>query len=317
MRLFLGVDGGQSSTTALIALEDGTVVGSGRGGPCNHVTAGESAARFTRVMTECVNQACASASIDPAAANFTAVCCGMSGGAEDKESLVRNILRTQHLSVVTDGEIALTGALAAKPGIIVISGTGSLCLGRNAEHKLARAGGWGYIFGDEGSAFDIARQATRSALRFEEGWGPNTALYQLLLAATNEPTANAMLHRFYSDAWPRLRVAQIAVLVDTAAAGGDPIAQAIMDQAAQSLSMLAACVRQQLFHSNEECSVSYAGGAFQSGFLLERFKQFVELSGCACVDPVYDPAAGALLEALHLCGMDLVKLKIPHAKTLH
>jgi N-acetylglucosamine kinase len=268
-------------------------------------------------MTECVNQACVSASIDPTTVTFTAVCCGMSGGAEDKEALIGNILRTEHLSVVTDGEIALTGALAGNPGIIVISGTGSLCLGRNADRKLARAGGWGYIFGDEGSAFDIARQATRAALRFEEGWGPKTALHPLLLEATNQPTANAMLHSFYSEAWPRSRVAQLAVVVDTAAESGDPVARALMEQAAQSLSMLAACVRQQIFNSTENVQVSHAGGAFQSASLVQRFKQFVELSGCSHVDPILDPACGALLEAFQLCGISLANLKIPHVKTLH
>jgi N-acetylglucosamine kinase-like BadF-type ATPase len=317
MRLFLGVDGGQSSTTAVIALEDGTVVGSGRSGPCNHVSAGEAATKFRRVLTECVNQACVAAAIDAATATFSAVCCGMSGGAEDKETLIRYILRTERLRVVTDGEIALTGALAGKPGIIVISGTGSLCLGRNLEKKLARAGGWGYVFGDEGSAFDIARQATRAALRFEEGWGPKTALHPLLLEATNQPTANAMLHAFYSDAWPRSRVAQLAVLVDNAVGTGDAVAAAIMEQAAQSLSMFAACVRQQVLNSPEDVLVSYTGGAFQSGVLLARFKQFVQLSGCVCVDPILDPAGGALLEAFQLCGIDLANLKIPHVKTLH
>jgi N-acetylglucosamine kinase-like BadF-type ATPase len=315
MQLFLGVDGGQSSTIALIAREDGTVVGSGRSGPCNHVSANEAAAKFTRVMSDCVTQACAPASIDPATVSFAGVCCGMSGGAEDKDGLIRSILRTDHLRVVTDGEIALTGAFAGMPGIIVIAGTGSLSLGRNASRKLARAGGWGYIFGDEGSAFDIARQATRAALRFEEGWGPKTDLHPMLLEASGEPTANAMLHRFYSEAWPRSRVAQFAMLVDAATMQGDAIARAIMDQAAQSLCMLAACVREQIFPVGEDVKVSYAGGAFRSGFLLERFRRFVELSGCTCVDPVLDPASGALLDAFRLCGIDLANLKVPHVKT--
>lgn len=305
MRLFLGVNGGQSSTVALIARDDGLVVGSGKSGPCNHVSANEAAARFTRVMSDCVNQACVSAAVDPLAVNFSAVCCGMSGGPEDKAQLIRNLLQTEHLRVVTDGEIALTGALSGKPGIIVISGTGSICFGRNTAGQLARAGGWGYIFGDEGSAFDIARRATRAALRFEEGWGPKTALHQILLDATNAPNANAMLHQFYSEAWPRARVAEMAALVNAAATGGDTVARAILDQAATSLATLAACVRRNVFDSNAAVRVSYVGGVFQSGFLLDRFQQLVNLSGCTCSPPDFSPAAGALIEAFQLCGLDV------------
>lgn len=310
MRLFLGVDGGQSSTIALIAREDGEVVGSGESGPCNHVTANEAVAKFSRVIAECVNRACASASIDSKTVTFDAVCCGMSGGAEDKEALLRGLLRTDHMSVISDGEIALTGAMGGEPGIIVIAGTGSICFGRNGSRELARAGGWGYIFGDEGSAFDIARQATRAALRYEEGWGSSTALHHMLLQATGEPSANAMLHRFYSETWPRSRVAGLAVVVDAAATSGDAVAQALMSQAAQSLSMLAACVREQIFTQTETIRISYAGGAFRSRRLRESFRRFVDLSGYVCIDPIFDPAGGALLEAFRLCGLD-AKLKIP------
>jgi len=312
--VFLGIDGGQSSTMALIAREDGRVIGAGRSGPCNHISTDEAAAKFSRVVADCVDQACRSASLDPADVSFTSVCCGMSGGPGDKETLIRNLLRTEYLSVVTDGEIALTGALSGKPGIIVIAGTGSICYGRNAAGKLVRAGGWGYIFGDEGSAFDIVRQALRAALRFEEGWGPATELHATLLEACREGTANAVLHQFYSEVWPRSRVAQLAGLVDSAAERGDAVARAILEQAGQSLSTLAACVREQLFESEDDVRISFAGGVFRSRFVRQRFQSLIELSGLECVAPDHNPAGGALLEAFQLAGLKVTLSGIPEMK---
>jgi N-acetylglucosamine kinase-like BadF-type ATPase len=93
------------------------------------------------------------------------------------------VLPAAHLEVTNDAVIALAGASAGGPGIITISGTGSIALGRNAEGRGARAGGWGYVFGDEGSGFDVARQAVRAALRMEEGWGPATCLRGVLMEA--------------------------------------------------------------------------------------------------------------------------------------
>src|SRR5258706_176871 len=79
--------------------------------------------------------------------------------------------------------------------------------------RAARAGGWGYIFGDEGGGFDITRQALRAALRFEEGWGPATALRVMLLQATGARDANDALHRFYTQEYPRPRIASFSRLV--------------------------------------------------------------------------------------------------------
>src|SRR5690348_9618649 len=206
MRLFLGVDGGQSSTTALIGDETGRVLGTGSGGPCNHAAAAEGRAKLERAVHESVIAACAQASLDPAGVRFETACFGMSGGPDDKRSILRELVHADRLIVTTDAEIALSGAVEAGQGIIVIGGTGSIALGRRAGARLVRAGGWGYIFGDEGSAFDIVRQAVRAALRMEEGWGPATTLREALLEATGARDSNDLMHLFYTPDWPRTRV---------------------------------------------------------------------------------------------------------------
>ncbi|HZT33983.1 MAG TPA: BadF/BadG/BcrA/BcrD ATPase family protein [Bryobacteraceae bacterium] len=313
--LFLGVDGGQSSTTALIGDEAGQVLGAGVGGPCNHVGPAEARRKFTAAMEECVGAACAQAGLDRRTVRFAVACFGMSGGPADKEGILAEILPANRLIVTTDAVIALSGATAGEPGIITISGTGSIAFGRNAAGRTARVGGWGHIFGDEGSGFDIARQALRAALRMEEGWGADTALRGLLLAETGAADANDMLHLFYTEAWPRSRVARLATLVDQAARAADTVALELLHNAAQQLAVFTASVRRQLFQPGEPVAVAYIGGVFGSGVLLERYRQLVELEeGTRCGPPIYGPAAGALLEAYRAAGLHPALRNLPEVK---
>ena len=308
-RYLLGVDGGQSSTTALIGDGEGRTIGFGRGGPCNHVAGGDGRAKFLDAVGGCVRAACEQAGIAP---QFEAACLGFSGGPDDKRALVTELLSAAHLLVTDDALIALVGATAGEPGLITIAGTGSIAFGRNADRRTARAGGWGYIFGDEGGAFDIVRQALRAALRYEEGWGPATTLRDRLLTETGSSDANQALHLFYTPAYPRSRVAKLASLVDTAAAGGDTVAQQIMNGAAVQLSMLASAVRSMLFAERERVRVSYIGGVFRSTRVLERFRGMMELDErCEVAPPAYGPAAGALIEAYRLASLAVQVSNLP------
>jgi N-acetylglucosamine kinase-like BadF-type ATPase len=273
MRLFLGVDGGQSSTTALIGDETGRVLGAGSGGPCNHAGAAEGRRKLLSAVRGSLAAACFEAGLDGGAIRFGAVCFGMSGGPEDKLAILQEILPADRVVVTDDAVIALAGATAGEPGIVTIAGTGSIAFGRDLEGRTARTGGWGYIFGDEGGAFDIARQALRAALRAEEGWGPLTALAPVLLEAAGSLDANGALHRFYTPDWPRSRVAALAPLVDEAAMAGDAVACDILHNAAQQLAVLTSSVRRQLWRPGENARLTWTGGVFRSRMLLERYRR--------------------------------------------
>jgi N-acetylglucosamine kinase-like BadF-type ATPase len=307
MRLFLGVDGGQSGTTAMIGDEAGRVLGEGSGGPCNHAGAAEGRRKLERAVGDSVAAACAQAGLDAGAVRFAAACFGMSGGPEDKQAILREILPADVVIVTDDAVIALAGAAAGEPGIVTIAGTGSIAFGRNAAGRTARIGGWGYIFGDEGGGFDIARQALRAALLAEEGWGPPTALVRVLLDATGSADANEILHRFYTPDWPRSRVAALAPLVDDAARAGDTVARDVLHNAAQQLAVLTSSVRRQLWRPGEPARVAWTGGVFRSLMLLERYRYLVELEeGNRAGPPELTPAAGALIEAYRAVGLHVV-----------
>ena len=302
---FLGVDGGQSSTIAVIGDETGAIRGTGKAGPCNHVSAAESRERFLNSVGSAVRDAQEAAQC--ADVVFQAACLGLSGGPHDKEELTKQAVKAHHYAITTDAHIALTGAIAGQPGIIAIAGTGSIAYGRNAMGKTARAGGWGYAMGDEGGAFDLVRQALRAILRSDEGWGSATGLRAALLGATGAHDANDLLHRFYTPEFPRARIASFAPLVDEAARQGDFVAREILQTAAQALATYVAAVRRQLFHRGEASQVSYIGGVFASEILRQRFQLIVELEGESRVHaPSYGPAAGALIEAYRLGGLHVL-----------
>lgn len=312
-RLFLGVDGGQSSTIALIADQDGHVIGHGQGGPANHVKAEEGEARLTKAITESVGEACRRAELDFATVAFDGACLGFTAGAGDKEALLKKLIRARVLDVTDDATIALAGALNGLPGVIVMAGTGSIAFGRGPRGDTARAGGWGYMLGDEGSAFDLTRQALRAALRQEEGWGPWTSLHGRLLAATKLSSIRDVQRAFYTVEFSRPRIAGFAPLVTAAAAEGDAVAADILAQAAESLTQFARVVGGKIFYRDETVPVSYGGGVFESELLLSAFQRAVEAHDAMHVSPpMYGPAAGALIEAfrrgdrhVHLVGIPM------------
>lgn len=288
MRLFLGVDGGQSGTTAVAGDETGRIVGVGRGPACRHAGAIAEAVRAAGF----------------ADAGFHAACFGMSGGQPETEVMARQAVRAEKYVFTHDAEIALSGALDGAPGVIVIAGTGSMAFGRNAADQKARAGGWGYMFGDEGGAFDLVRGALRAALRQEEGWGAPTALRDSLLEATGAASANELLHRFYTVEFPRERIAAFARFIDDAANAGDGVANELLRGAAQALATIAGVVRGRLFRAGESVTVSYSGGVFQSAIMLAHFRMLVELEETARVAaPLFRPAEGALIEAYRAAGV--------------
>ena len=110
--------------------------------------------------------------------------------------------------------------------------------------RSVRAGGWGYVFGDEGGGFDITRQALRAALRHRRRVGPaDRSATPCCCKPRHRSSVNEVLHRFYTDEWPRSRVATLARQVDAVATEGDGVARDILLASAQQLAAVAGSVR--------------------------------------------------------------------------
>ena len=208
-----------------------------------------------------------------------------------KAALLSEIIRTSKLMVTDDATIAFPG-LWRRAGCCHDCGDRiHLVLEGTQRDGVRRAGGWGYVFGDEGGAFDIVRQALRAALRHEEGWGPSTQLRDAFLEWTGERDANAILHAFYTTAWPRARVAKFAPLVNSLAEAGDAVSRHVLEQAADRLARFALAVRKtELWDVMRGFRFRYIGGVFRSELLLSYFQSHVEShAGCSTAPPIWAP----------------------------
>src|SRR5213080_321545 len=158
----VGVDGGGTRTRAVI-LDGERILGEGSAGPSNPLRVG--IANAGAAIREAIDDACAAASIHRD--DIVAGGIGLAGvRRKDIRTRMREVLieglGIKNIEVVTDGEAALYGATDGAPGIVVISGTGSICCGVNRQGKRVFAGGWGPVAGDEGSGNWIARRALQA-----------------------------------------------------------------------------------------------------------------------------------------------------------
>ena len=303
-RFFLGVDGGQSSTRAVVADDSGTVLGRATAGPCNALTSDETRAAARETAQELVQDVLANAGL-PEGTKFASACFGMSGNSPAMDEIVHNLAACPMVELLTDARVALEGATAGGPGVIVAAGTGSIAMARDAGGNLARYGGWGHVFGDEGSAFDIVRHALRRALALEVTRTRFTALRQIFLSETNSRLVHEALHRFYDRDWPGTRIAALAPKVDLLAEQGDECAREILTDAGNALASLALSAKQSLLEGGRDLLVYTSGGVFNSRLVRDSFAARLRSEGHEIGRSKHDPAIGALLLAYRSVNIDI------------
>lgn len=313
-RFYLGIDGGQTSTLAVIIDGAGRLLGVGRGGPSNHVHEPGGMERLRQALHGSLSAAWNDTGLprEPGRLpELEAVCCGMTGGGEYVPELLQEteyIIR--HLRVENDTVTAHAGALLGKPGVVVIAGTGSAAYGMNAQGQTAHAGGWAYLMGDEGSAYDIGRQALVAAARMYDGRGPDTCLLDELLAHFGKAAFMEVRALVYSEQFERADVAALAPLVARSAGQGDRAAQDILDGAGENLAEVAGVVLRKLGMDRQPAQVSTMGGVFRAGNLILRPFELAlkRLSPqAALTPPALPPVLGAALLALKMGGIRIDK----------
>src|SRR4051794_32599429 len=256
----LGLDAGGTKTVCLLANEQGTVIASARAGGANLQAVGELAVE--KVLHDVMDEAIGERGVVPAA-----ICLGIAGvDRPDDHAVIRGIMkrigRQARILIVNDALVALEAGAPEQPGVVVISGTGSIAYGRNARGEAARAGGWGYVLGDEGSGYWIGRLALRAVVRHADGRGRDTSLTPSLLGHFGLTRAEELTHRVYQEGLAPGAIAALAHYVQLARDGGDPVAASILDQAAEELVAAAAAVMKRLDMGGETLSFVLAGGMF-------------------------------------------------------
>jgi glucosamine kinase len=289
VRLYAGIDGGQSSTVAVIGDEGRRVLARGRAGPADEVAQGADSTRLHDALNGALQDAIAKAGL-PHDARFEAIVAGISG-YEGKIYGKEPHLPADHLTLTHDTVIAHAGALEGKPGIIVIAGTGSVAYGRNERGEHALIGGWGYLFGDEGSAFSIVREALSDAMR-KRDIGQSSELEAPLLAYFEQPSLRTLARAFYAGRITRSDLASAApVVMKHEERGG------YSTPAAGALAMLAKNASERLGIASPH--VAFLGGLLHNPEFVERIDLALAklLPNAKRVAPAGDGAQGALLLA--------------------
>ena len=270
--LYVGVDGGGTRTRAVATASDLVALGRGASGPANASTV--PVPRLVQSVTEAVDDALEAAGATRA--EVAVVSCGLAGveASAMKGRLVaalEAVYGAGRVRVTTDARIALAGALAdpgADSGAVLIAGTGAICFGRNAHGLEERAGGWGALIGDEGSASEIARRGLAAVARDVDGRGPRTRIREALHTTEGTRSAVEMVRRlFRPDAGPTDTAAYFPVVLD-AAREGDEVALEILRWAGGELALTALTVLRKLGIAGEPVTVATVGGVFVAGALV-------------------------------------------------
>lgn len=295
MKLYAGIDGGQSSTVAVVADERKTILGRGVAGPCDHIGQAVDSPRFARALEHAVSLALMDAKL-PMDSEFEAIVAGISGYEGEIHGLAPK-LSARRIAYVHDARIAHAGAFELRDGIVVIAGTGSVAYARTRRGEDVTVGGWGFLFGDEGSAFAIARDALASAMRSEDA-GRSSELADAARRYFELPSLRAIARAFYTGRIERKALASFAKPVIVAAKAGDPEAGDVTVRAARALGELAATCAGRLSPSGV-VDVALSGGTFESDWFRRLTSEQIALAlpEARVVSSHTDPAGGALLLA--------------------
>lgn len=257
----LGIDAGGTKTVCLLADDAGRVLAEARGGGANLQASGE--LEVEKVLYAVMEEAIGDRDVQP-----TAICVGIAGVDRDADATaVRGIMRRIGLKartvVVNDALIALAAGAGEDSGVVIVAGTGSIAFGRDAAGRAARAGGWGYVLGDEGGGFWIGRTALNAVVRQFDGRGPRTMLTELVLAEMQLGSPSDLIHAVYAGGLHRYAIAAVAPVVQHGADAGDAVAADILSRAAVELSASAASVITRLGMRGELFPTLLAGGVFR------------------------------------------------------
>lgn len=310
--ILLAVDGGQTSTKALVASLDGAVLGAGRGGPSDHFHIEGGVEKNRIAIQGAIKAALADAGVEPD--RVTAVALGLTGAPTGGTAtpivheIIRELLAPREISVTPDYITNLAGASGGKPGVVLIAGGGAISYGVTGDGREALSGGFGYLLGDEGSAFNIGRLATIAAARAGDGRDEPTILQGIVERHFDIGTIREITRIVYAAGFSRDRISHLAPEVAGAARSGDAVASRIMRTAGEELARTALATIRKLFQPGRPVDVFLTGGVFGAAdVLLDPFRAALTQGwpDAADRDPRFPPAVGGLIVARRLLGLEI------------
>lgn len=260
----LGIDAGGTKTVCQLADETGAIVAEARGPGANLQAAGELAVEKT--LHSLMDEAIAAKGGD---VRLAAICVGMAGvdrpgDAEMVRGIMKRIGQSAKVLIVNDALVALEAGAPGAAGVVVIAGTGSICYGRNDKGQAARAGGWGYVLGDEGSGYWIGRHALRAVVREADRRGPRTSLTPMALKHFGVDRPQDLIHEIYYGGMKPGAIAALASAVQAAFADGDAVAAGILEVGVRELVSSATSVVERLHLEQQPFTFVLSGGIFRA-----------------------------------------------------
>lgn len=300
---YLGVDGGGTRTSALVADVKGNIVAYQDGFGINFYAAGmeesrENLAAVVRKLGESIDIGrIKRAFIGNAAIDYSV--------DDDIVAAYKSGILDCDLLMGSDAFAALAGHAPDGPGCVVISGTGSVAVTRDVHGHYRQLGGWGYFLGDDGSAYDIAMKGYRAAIRYFDGLGEETMLAHRIMDRYSLHEPYELLNKI-KPGLDKREFAAFSLVVKECAQEGDTVALRILEQSGEYLAELGAA------------AVSFAGvsviGIYGSVLLKDKFvrgsfeKSFTRLvPGGVAVEPVLPPVGGAVLLAMSGDGIAITE----------
>ncbi|WP_422926226.1 N-acetylglucosamine kinase [Singulisphaera sp. PoT] len=302
--MLLGIDGGGTSTVALLADLDGTVLASGRSGPSNCRAIG------MKPALEALDQAIALAfaKLDEPVRSLECACLGLAGfGRPEEQATLREWADqrglTRKLLTITDGDLVVAAGTSEGWGVGVIAGTGSIAVGRNREGQSSRSGGWGPLLGDEGSAYRVVLDALRRIARRADGRERTGSQPDILtrhfFEALDLSEASGLVPAVYGPGVDRTIIAGWAPIVLAAAAEDLSVAADLLDPAGRDLGDMVMAVARSLGIVEGKLPLALAGGFLLSARQVES--SLVEHLRNHAYEPepvrVTEPAEGAVILA--------------------
>ena len=301
-QLFLGVDGGGTKTNVALMTRAKAVVAEGEGGPSNPLRVGVETAVAN--IAKAIDAACDIGGVSRD--DIVAATLGLAGvRRQDIRERVRESFstrfRVRKTLVTTDADIALYGTTLGKAGLVVIAGTGSICIGVNDAGEKFIAGGWGPVAGDEGGGRGIAGEALHSVAKASDGRGELTKLSERAAEYFRASNVENLIGAIYAPQMDNSRIAGFARLVVETAKDGDKIAVEILNEAGRELAAAAVAVIKKLGLSDREIPIGCVGSVFNAGKLLTG--PMIEIIGKVApkaylTEPLMLPSHAAALMAM-------------------
>jgi N-acetylglucosamine kinase-like BadF-type ATPase len=308
-KIYLGVDGGQSHTEAVIGDGYGNILGCGFGGASNHAEVPGGRMRLRNAIIDSVSTALKKANLPPISETiFASARFGMTGGADYKREIIGEIINAEHLKVGHDAPTALYGATAGKPGIVVISGTGSVVYGENERDETAQIGGLGFLFSDEGSGFWLAAQTIRLAIKEQDNLIENSGVEKLVTDFFKVEKIRDLTTAFYNEKVSRDEIAALAKAAHDAAENGNELLRKQIRRGAEILVESVKSATNRLQFTND-FPVASVGGMFRGALLKNYFAKLLseKVPNAKFVEPVFGPAIGALLLAYRQASLEITE----------